>query len=350
MEQLIKNNSDFLFIYEGINCNPNGDPDTENQPRLDSENSINLVTDVRIKRYIRDYLKAQDYPVFVDLEEGQHVAPKERLETFINQLNEEKIKNLYQTENMDAEPLLKVFHSLKKDESLSSKLLIKKSKEENSEEKTKPIKAKDKVIKEITNDLVYLMVKNNFSDIRLFGSAFAIDGVTRTFTGPIQLTWGYSLNKVKLIESTSLVTIMEDSSSTFGKDYRLYYSLLSFHGTINKHCAKYVGLKPEDIEIFRDAIWNSISALPTRSKLNQYPKLYLEIIYNENYGNGQFGDLRNYLKVSPKVGLTFDKVRKFVDLNIDFTKLIDLINSNCGEDKIIKDVIIRHTDDLNFNL
>lgn len=48
---------EILFLYDVENNNPNGDPNDENKPRIDEENGRNLVTDVRLKRTIRDYLK-----------------------------------------------------------------------------------------------------------------------------------------------------------------------------------------------------------------------------------------------------------------------------------------------------
>lgn len=47
------NSSEMLYIYDAKLSNPNGDPDEENRPRMDEE--INLVTDLRLKRYVRDY-------------------------------------------------------------------------------------------------------------------------------------------------------------------------------------------------------------------------------------------------------------------------------------------------------
>lgn len=83
----------------------------------------------------------------------------------------------------------------------------------------------------LNNLLLQEIIKLNLIDIRMFGGAFAIEGFSRTYTGPIQLNWGYSLHPVELMKSSSIVTIMNEDSSTFGKDYRLYYSLIAFHGT-----------------------------------------------------------------------------------------------------------------------
>jgi len=62
----IKNNSEILFIYDAKMTNPNGDMDNENKPRMDYDTATNLVSDVRLKRYLRDYFEKQlGEPIFV---------------------------------------------------------------------------------------------------------------------------------------------------------------------------------------------------------------------------------------------------------------------------------------------
>lgn len=51
----VKCNHEILFLYDACLCNPNGDPDEENRPRMDYETRRNLVSDVRLKRYLRDH-------------------------------------------------------------------------------------------------------------------------------------------------------------------------------------------------------------------------------------------------------------------------------------------------------
>ena len=66
MSEIIKNRREILFIYDVVNANPNGDPLDENKPRIDEETGLNIVTDVRFKRTIRDYLHDfKGYEVFV---------------------------------------------------------------------------------------------------------------------------------------------------------------------------------------------------------------------------------------------------------------------------------------------
>ena len=278
----ISSNADFLFLFEASLCNPNGDPDQENKPRMDYDTNTNLVTDVRIKRYIRDYLKAQGEGIFVDLEGDSKVTMDSKLGSAIKRIwdnDQEMLKVL------GSQELLKRYQNLKTGDA----------------EKTVSKIINDKPdAPEVNQALLKGLVLGQFIDIRMFGSAFAIKGFNRSITGPIQMNWGYSLNKVFLLDSDTIASVMNDSNSTFGKDYRVKYSLIAVHGTINKAAAETTGLSDEDVEKFRNAIWNAISASPTRSKLNQYPKLYVEIQYNDGFHNGYFGDLRNLIAVTPK--------------------------------------------------
>lgn len=332
----ITNNSDFLFLYEAIQSNPNGDPDQENKPRMDYDTKTNLVTDVRVKRFIRDYLKWNQHPVFVDMEGDSKVTPEDKLKAVIRRSLEDEnfLKNVFSHKPDYLETYQKIF----------------KDNDNDVEKVLNAITSKQFKHKEINFYLLDYLIKQEFIDIRLFGSAFAVPGFNHSYTGPVQLNWGYSLNKVELMDSDSLVTIMSDESSTFGKDYRVHYSLLAFNGTVNKYAAEATGLNDYDIQLFRDAIWNSITALPTRSKLNQYPKLYLEIIYNDGYYNGYFGDLRTHIEAEPKDGIQDKQVRSLKDLDINFSNLENLIRENKGEGKPIKDVVMKKSNDIALNL
>jgi len=350
MSNLISNNSDFLFIYEAIQCNPNGDPDQENKPRMDYDTNTNLVTDTRVKRYIRDYVKQEGNEIFVDMEGESKVTMDDKLRAVLKRVwdNDEEMKSLIQDEELiNAYNALKV----KDDADATIKKLVNK----------KPIN------KAVNLAILSGLVRQKFIDIRLFGSAFAVDGFNRSLTGAVQLNWGYSLNKVYLMDSNTIVSIMNDGNSTFGKDYRVKYSLLGFHGTINKAAAATTGMTEDDRTLFQSAIWSSIAANPTRTKLNQYSKLYVEIIYNKGYSNGHFGDLRSFVTAKPKEDETSKskkdeaakpkkdekveriddrQVKNLNDLELNFSALENLIKENKGEGKPIKDVVITSSQDM----
>jgi len=323
----IQNNSDFLFLFDATLCNPNGDPDQENKPRMDYDTKTNLVTDTRLKRSIRDSLKTEGVEIFVDMEGENKVSPDTKLRLVIDRIlsNETDVKTLFQEKTS----IKAAFDNILKDKKDTDGIY-------------KALQDKKNI--ELNSYLLSQLVKNKFIDIRMFGSAFAVPGFTKAYTGAVQINWGYSLHEVDLVDSNSIVTIMNDGSSTFGKDYRVYYSLLAFNGTINKYAAQTTGLTEPDRQTFRDAIWKAVAANPTRSKLNQYAKLYLEIVYNANFSNGYFGDLRKYVSVQPKT----ENVRGIEDLEIDFTPLKQLINDNTGEGKPIKDVYVKNQPEINY--
>lgn len=80
-EKTIKNNHEMLFIYDAKMCNPNGDPDNENKPRMDYDRGMNLVSDLRLKRYIRDYVERfKDKTIFVCKIADKVVNATERLD------------------------------------------------------------------------------------------------------------------------------------------------------------------------------------------------------------------------------------------------------------------------------
>jgi CRISPR-associated protein Csh2 len=332
---IITNNSDFLFLYDAAQCNPNGDPDQENKPRMDYDTETNLVTDTRLKRYIRDYLSLSGKYVFVNMEDDKKVAMKTKMEAVLAQLFD------------DSDSLDSFFTE---DPTMKTKFEEVKKKRKDGEDLVKFFVNKKPESIELNKYLLAQLVKEKFTDIRMFGCAFALDGFTKPYTGPIQINWGFSLHKVQLMESSSIVTIMNDDNSTFGKDYRVHYSLLAFNGTINKFAAQSTGLTNTDVETFRDAIWNSVPSLPTRSKLNQYPKLYVEVVYNDGFYNGYLGDLRNYLKVVPNEGLEEKQIRRFDDLTLDLSALKTVLTENTGQGKAIKEVVVKSAAGITFSI
>ena len=314
---LLQRNSDFLFLYDATQCNPNGDPDQENKPRMDYDTDTNLVTDTRVKRYIRDYLKATGHAIFVDGEDGAKVSPASKLQAVVGRL----VVDAAEMDSMFAEkPELRTqLQQLIDAEKAPDKVFKKLQSKEN---------------RTLSLYLLAQLVKLQFVDIRLFGSAFAVEGFNRAYTGPVQLNWGYSLNRVKLVDSNTIASTMNDDNGTFGKDYRVHYSLLAFNGSINRYAAQTSGLTDEDVALFRQALWDSIPALPTRSKLNQYPKLYVEVVYKDGVANGQLGDLRGYVKTTAK---TDDEkaVRRLDDLTVDLLGLTRAIAENDAVDYAI---------------
>jgi len=263
--------SEILFLYEGKLTNPNGDIDDENRPRMDYETFTNLVSDVRLKRYIRDYLLETGNEIFIN--HGDVKTASDRLNEVLA--------------NKDMSDILK---------------------DENKR---------------------FEFVNNNFIDIRIFGAMIPIKGKEKSknqtesgdsikITGPIQFSWGYSLNKVELLNSYSITggfsSSGENKMNSIGKDYRLYYSLIGFYGVVSSKRAEKSNLTQEDLNKFDEALIKSIPSQASRSKMNQMPVLYIRTESNGKY----IGDLRDYVKIISKT----EPIRNINDYSIDVSQLL----------------------------
>ena len=285
------NRSEILFLYDISDANPNGDPLDDNKPRLDEETEINIVTDVRLKRTIRDYL--HDF-------KNQGI--------FIKEIQDEdgNIQDAKQRA-IDYSSTEGVYKSLD----------------------------------EANNDLRGNIL-NECIDVRLFGATIPIDvkvGKSKksssvTLTGPVQFRMGRSLNKVEIqhIKGTgAFASGKGKNQKTFREEYILPYSLIAFYGVVNENAAKETNLTDEDIELLLDGMWNGTKNLISRSKFGQSPRCLIQIEYNEE--NFFIGDLNN--KVSISHDLEDDKkIRKISEFEIELSVLIDAIEEN--KDKISK--------------
>lgn len=274
----IQNNGEILFLYDAKMCNPNGDPDDENRPRMDYERDRNLVSDVRLKRYLRDYFQDQGDPVYITKLGGVQNAT-ERLQVLLNKKN---------------------------------------------------ITAEDR------DTLLEMLI-----DVRLFGATMPIKGAGRgeagqsiTFIGPVQFNWGYSLNQVSLVDSSTISSQLASESGrqqgTFGKDYRVYYSLIAFHGMISARRAGATKLKAEDLGRLDRAMLHAIPLLATRSKIGQYPRLYVRFVYQDMETFA--GDFRENLSL-----VNGDRLREINEVRLEIGGLRERLEKI--RDKIVRALV-----------
>lgn len=268
---VIAKNSEILFLYDAKMCNPNGDPDDENRPRFDPDRERCLVSDVRLKRYIRDYLEEKGRTIYVTKAEGVVQAT-------------DRIKQVLGKEDVSGADL----------PALLEKLI----------------------------------------DVRLFGATMPIKGAKKgegeavNLTGPVQFAWGYSLNRVQMVDSVTIssqfATREQAGQGTFGKDYRVYYALIGFHGVVSARRARAMleraggneaaATSEADIKLLDEAMVNAIPLAATRSKIGQYPRLYLRVVFTD--GETFMGDPREDLVVNPDRDL-----RSVKELTLDLTAL-----------------------------
>jgi CRISPR-associated protein Csh2 len=212
----ITNRSEIVFLYDVKDTNPNGDPD-ENKPRIDNATGCCVVTDVRLKRTVRDFWR--DY-------KGKPI--------FVTKLEREEDGITYW-------------------EIVTASKRITEGKELKDFLKDQKIEASD--IDALTRKIMEI-----FLDIRLFGATIAAitrgsseKGKTIVRTGPVQFKLGHSLHKVDQqqgeIHGTSLFASKPGAEQgTFRADYILPYALIGFYGIINENNAKHTLATNTDIQ------------------------------------------------------------------------------------------------------
>ena len=300
MNEPIKNRNEFLFLYDIKNGNPNGDPD-ENRPRIDDVTKRCYVTDVRLKRFIRDYLIQTD--------------------------GEDKI--------------------------LVTKLGIKLA---NLTERVKE-SLKDTDKSKIEGEELLKTLLERFEDLRMFGSPLAFKnapsewGERSSITGPIQINFGETLHQVDEVTFHGWSCIPFEpgqKGSTPTTYYVIPYGLIAFHGIANENAAKTTGLSNDDLEKFKIALWKGVretSSAHTRTKRDQQSRLFLNIVYKETIEieeNGEkkevpteyhIGALEEKVILTPTADAREEiNIRTFRDYTLDFSRLIKAITK--AESKI----------------
>jgi CRISPR-associated protein Csh2 len=308
MSDYVKNRSEIIFMYDIKDANPNGDPLDENKPRIDEDTGINLVTDVRLKRTIRDYLynfKSRDEipDIFVreiEYKEGKIQDAKLRAEDFL-------IKDDVKLNNATI--------SLAEMKNIINKNILQKCIDVRLFGVTLPIE-KEKLAKK-TDKKPDSKSKPEKSSI--------------THTGPVQFKIGRSLHKVfpKHFKGTGAFASGKDAEQkTFREEEFLPYSLICFYGIINENAAQETELTELDVKYLLDGIWNGTKNLISRSKAGQMPRLLIKINYNES--NFHIGDLNNLVKKASEK-IPDSEIRDISQIPIDITKLVDILKENKGK-------------------
>lgn len=281
-----KNKKEILFYYESRQ-NPNGDPGFENQPRLMPDGTI-LVTDVRIKRTIRDHAKnVLGETLFVDY--GEDGSP------------------------------------------------------------TTADKRAKEIIGDLKGDVVAKLLNSTF-DTPLFGALVTIreakgdesGGDSAKLTGPVQFGIGRSTNQVNVINPTISGRFVGKEKegpkqySTFGKFYSVEYALIKIHGAVNPtNLGTYMDNEQimkkfdEKEEKLFTCLWDGTNQLITRSKYPQRSVLFLEVTYDSTIYN----DLPNLVVEKKEMN---EKATSLVESPFDFTKLIQALGKRSNKVKLVR--------------
>jgi len=274
------NRREFLYLYDLKNVNPNGDPDT-NSPRIDPATNRCYVTDVRLKRYIRDLLavKFGEDAILVTRLGNEPVSLQKRVEARLESL-------------------------------------------------------------EYTAETVRDVLCQTFIDLRMFGSPLAFNlkknkkdkdskGEKKipSLTGPIQIQFGESLHPVipVTVHGTSQLA-SEDGKGvgTFTDTTILPYAVIAFHGLINEYAARHTDLSDEDVALFLDTLWKSVRESPsanTRSKTGQQPLFLLSVTYAAG-SEYHIGRLADRIELAPAGETPLTDLRGPEDYRIGFDPLL----------------------------
>ena len=209
----IQNRYEFVYLFDVSNGNPNGDPDAGNLPRLDPETNQGLVTDVAIKRKIRNYVALE----------------KERQPGYTIYMQEKSVLN---NQHKQAYTALGIEH----------------------EEKKLP---KDEAkARELT-----AWMCANFFDVRTFGAVMTTGVNAGQVRGPVQLAFASSIDPVVPMEiSITRVAVTHEKDlekeRTMGRKHILPYGLYRMHGFISAKLAERTGFSEDDLALLWRALTN----------------------------------------------------------------------------------------------
>ncbi|HHT7621321.1 TPA: type I-C CRISPR-associated protein Cas7/Csd2 [Legionella pneumophila] len=290
---VIKNRYDLVFIFDVKDGNPNGDPDAGNLPRIDVETGCGLVTDVCLKRKIRNYVSLVKNPseLTQPLDKSQM-----RYEIYIRE------KAILNKQNERA--------------------YIAIGGEERLKVEDKKRKGGDKV--EEARQWMCL----NFYDVRTFGAVMSTGINAGQVRGPVQLTFARSVEPVVTSEHT--ITRMavatekeaenqEGDNRTMGRKFTIPYGLYRMHGFISASLAEQTNFNEDDLKLLFDSFKNMFEHDRSAARGEMTARGLYVFKHESKLGNAQAHTLFERIKISRQ---TEGPARSFDDYKIE----IDTIN------------------------
>ena len=286
MTDSIKNRYEFTILFDVENGNPNGDPDAGNMPRVDPETGYGIVTDVCLKRKIRNYIET-----VCEDKTGYRIYVKEGVP--LNRSDKEAFTNLVVEEN-------------------------------NIKEKKKSDPELDIKIRDF--------MCANFFDIRTFGA------VLTTFVkaslncgqvrGPVQLGFARSIDPISTQEVTiTRVAITKESdaeekTTEMGRKYVVPYALYRVDGYISANLArKATGFSEEDLQLFWQAVINMFEHDHSAARGNMAVRELIVFKHASELGNAPAYKLFERIVVERKAGVIAARNYKDYEVKVDVVDL-----------------------------
>jgi CRISPR-associated protein Csd2 len=274
MNNPIQNRYDFVLLFDVQDGNPNGDPDAGNLPRVDPETGHGLVTDVCLKRKVRNYvgLAREEQPPYEIYVKEKAVLNKQHARA-------------YQALNIDISG------------------------------DTGKRKGGDHV------DVARQWMCHNFYDVRTFGAVMSTGINCGQVRGPVQLTFARSVAPVVVLEhSITRMAVATEAEAekqggdnrTMGRKYTLPYGLYRAHGFISAHLARQTGFSDDDLMLLWESLINMFEHDRSAAR-GQMATRGLYVFKHDNaLGQAPAHSLFERVQVQPSNGVT----REFSDFSI----------------------------------
>jgi CRISPR-associated protein Csd2 len=282
---IIANRYEFVFLFDVINGNPNGDPDAGNLPRLDPETSQGLVSDVCLKRKIRNY-------VSLEKESGVGYAIYMQEKSVLNSQHELAWKAL------DIAPDVKDgYKKLPKDLAKA---------------------------KELTD---WMCV--NFFDVRTFGAVMSTGVNCGQVRGPIQMAFATSIDPVVPIEiaiTRMAVTTVKEAEEqggdnrTMGRKHIIPYGLYRAHGFVSAKLAERTGFSEDDLELLWRSLINMFEHDRSSTRGEMAARKLIVFKHEHPMGNAPAHVLFDTVKVARVHGETDTPARSFGDYQVTINR------------------------------
>jgi CRISPR-associated protein Csd2 len=264
---------EFVYLFDVSNGNPNGDPDAGNLPRLDPETNRGLVTDVALKRKIRNYVALEK-----EAEQGYAIYMQEK-----SVLNNQH-KQAYAALEIQPEP-----KKLPKDEAKA-------------------------------RELTSWMCKN-FFDVRTFGAVMTTEVNTGQVRGPVQMAFATSVEPVLPMEvaiTRVAVTNERDleKERTMGRKHILPYGLYRAHGFVSAKLAERTGFSEDDLQLLWRALTNLFEHDRSAARGEMAARKLIVFKHEHPMGNAPAHVLFDKIRVTRANGESSSPARGFTDYTV----------------------------------
>jgi len=296
----LANRYDFVLLFDVKDGNPNGDPDAGNLPRLDAETGHGLMTDVALKRKVRNFVALTR-----DQTETAPEAGEKRCEIYVR---EKAILNLQHQ---------RAYSALKLDAPAEDAV-------EGAEGEDKKVKkgGKEKRKGSASDvDLARKWMCQNFFDVRTFGAVMSTGTNAGQVRGPVQLTFARSIDPIVALEhSITRMAVATEAEAekqqgdnrTMGRKHTVPYGLYMAHGFVSSFLAKQTGFGEDDLELLWQALENMFEHDRSAARGEMSTRGLYVFKHDSELGNAHAHTLFERIKATKKV----DVPRSFSDYDV----------------------------------